>query len=234
MDLPNPLHPTLQRAFDIIEPMFVDQVLPESGHGLLSSLSKAEDLLDQLPETASSVKTSLLRKWSRDTSSPTEMWSDIKSYLSVFLDSSGKKGTSKSAKSMSTKERSRLENWPVEIVFRYGYPRLDINVSKMRNHLLKSPFCVHPSTGRVCVPIRKDDIDMFDPFAVPTLPQLERELVSIKSGGEEESHSPAWKKTSLRGYFEPFQKEFLEPLKREYVRVDRFKAEQQAARTGDF
>lgn len=58
----------------------------------------------------------------------------------------------------------------------YTYPRLDAEVSKHRNHLLKAPFCVHPKTGRICVPVDPDTVDSFDPATVPTVAQLLLEL----------------------------------------------------------
>jgi len=40
-------------------------------------------------------------------------------------------------------------------------PRIDANVSKHANHTLKSPYSVHPKTGRVSVPIVHDRLDQF-------------------------------------------------------------------------
>lgn len=56
-----------------------------------------------------------------------------------------------------------------EIMLQLVYPRLDIHVTKGLNHLLKSPFCIHPKTGRVCVCFDPLKAEQFDPMAVPHL-----------------------------------------------------------------
>ena len=48
------------------------------------------------------------------------------------------------------------------------------------NHLLKAPFCVHPKTGRICIPIDPNKCDELDPSAVPTLSKL---IGDLNAGG---------------------------------------------------
>mmetsp|Transcript_26703 Transcript_26703/g.48320 ORF Transcript_26703/g.48320 Transcript_26703/m.48320 type:complete len:141 (+) Transcript_26703:2-424(+) len=138
-------------------------------------------------------------------------------------------------KNLSNADRVRIEHWPIETVFKHTYPRLDINVSKMQNHLLKSPFCVHPKTGRVCVPIEVANVENFDPFEVPTLAQLMRELDEYEdSSDKNENVAFDWQKTSLKEPFEQFQKNFLVPLLNEERRMQREERERKAAVVGDF
>ena len=238
-NLSSPLHPALARAYAILEPHFVNHVLPESGHALLATHASSIKLLETLPKSVSTVMINLERKWRENPCTPKEKWRELKSELSGFV--SGRGGAAKAPKTLSATERVRIELWPIETVFKHTYPRLDINVSKMQNHLLKSPFCVHPKTGRVCVPIETSNFSTFDPFSVPTLAQLMKELDQYKLSFEgdegkekDEGIVHDWQKTSLRGSFEYFQKKFLVPLLNEERKVLREERERRAALVGDF
>jgi DNA primase small subunit len=113
-----------------------------------------------------------------------------------------------------------------DIIIQYTYPRIDTEVSKKLNHLLKSPFCIHPGTGsssplpssssssvcladlsstkgRVCVPLLASEVESFDPDAVPTVGQLLMELEGVSSSGDDKA---GWEKTSLRPYVELFER----------------------------
>ncbi|XP_048879843.1 DNA primase small subunit [Brienomyrus brachyistius] len=111
-----------------------------------------------------------------------------------------------------------------EIMLQYCYPRLDVNVSKGVNHLLKSPFSVHPKTGRISVPIDLKAIDKFDPFDVPSITMICEELDRPKTA-EEKGEATArqtenngeqrkvrdYKRTSLAKYVKLFD-QFVEEM----------------------
>ncbi|NXF73124.1 PRI1 primase, partial [Sclerurus mexicanus] len=107
-----------------------------------------------------------------------------------------------------------------EVMLQFCFPRLDINVSKGLGHLLKSPFSVHPKTGRISVPLDLQRLDQFDPFAVPTIASLCHELDTAGSDGEQEDFPqhpcslpspPDYKKTSLAPYVRVFE-QFVEGM----------------------
>ncbi|KAK6303691.1 hypothetical protein J4Q44_G00261450 [Coregonus suidteri] len=115
----------------------------------------------------------------------------------------------------------------LEIMLQYCYPRLDVNVSKGVNHLLKSPFSVHPKTGRISVPIDLRELDRFDPFDVPTISLICEELDQPKTEEEQEDTKENenekeagerrkirdYKRTSLAKYVKLFD-QFLEGMAR--------------------
>lgn len=141
-----------------------------------------------------------------------------------------------------------------DVVLEYTYPRLDIEVSKKRNHLLKSPFVVHPGTGRVCVPIDTRRLEDFDPLGVPTVQELLEEIDSWSGGGgendgdkeeaaagDEKGKEKAksgggnlqdWEKTSLKPYVEYFRSFVLTLMKDE--RDPRVKREREESEAMEF
>jgi DNA primase small subunit len=116
-----------------------------------------------------------------------------------------------------------------DIVLEYTYPRLDIEVSKKLNHLLKSPFVVHPGTGRVCEPINTKKLEEFDPLGVPTVQSLLAEIDAWKEEGEEKGAKSIadWEKTSLKPYIDQFR-QFVNGLIKDErdVRVKREREEE--------
>ncbi|KAK1898105.1 DNA primase small subunit [Dissostichus eleginoides] len=124
------------------------------------------------------------------------------------------------------------QHFEKEIMLQYCYPRLDVNVSKGVNHLLKSPFSVHPKTGRISVPIDLKELETFDPFAVPTISMICEELDRPRTVGEEEKSEETndkenekdaaesrkirdYKRTSLAKYVKCFD-QFLDVMARSW------------------
>ncbi|KAF7562425.1 hypothetical protein G7046_g1697 [Stylonectria norvegica] len=185
-----PLHPHLTRSLDILKSHFQDDVLSEQDPW--ASAEQAEKLLNLLPDRT--LNESLRRKWDAAPGrASTSKWADI--------DAMAKTGASKNLDSKALLEAKQ------DIVLEYTYPRLDIEVSKKLNHLLKSPFVVHPGTGRVCVPINTKELEAFDPLGVPTVQGLLAEIDAWKDDVEDESAKSTldWDKTSLKPYIDQFR-----------------------------
>lgn len=157
---------------------------------------KFNHLLGLLPDKK--LAEALKRRWESAPSRPSsQKWADIDS-----LASSG---------ASSTLDTKALKEAKQDILLEYTYPRLDAEVSKKLNHLLKSPFCVHPGTGRVCVPIDTRNVEEFDPLTVPTVTELLDEIdkwASENAGKMDDEAAkkiPDWEKTRLKGYVDYFR-----------------------------
>ncbi|KAJ2658145.1 p48 polypeptide of DNA primase [Coemansia sp. RSA 1200] len=181
-------HPHVVRSMEIIEDYF-EQVLLEDQEILLTR-ERWNKVLAALPDEE--LRNQIDTQWSKRPDKPSvEKWSEM-------VDIVEKRASKRGAKfALSTFER--------DIMLQYAYPRLDENVTTHLNHLLKSPFCIHPKTGRVCTPIGEDQFDTFDPFAAPTLACVLKELGSDTAMGSK-SQDASQKAASLTGYVDVFEK----------------------------
>lgn len=91
---------------------------------------------------------------------------------------------------------------------------MDVEVSKHMNHLLKAPFCVHPKTGRVCVPMDPQQAESFDPMTVPTVAQLLNEL-DANGGNDSAGREDEYELTAMKGAVECFHRTFWDALDKE-------------------
>ncbi|XP_017264934.3 DNA primase small subunit [Kryptolebias marmoratus] len=206
--LSDPIHPFIKESLAVVEHYFPQYALQQQD--LLSRKDSVDKVLALVPED---VKKELQMRFQNE-KRPEIRWKLIED---------------QAHKKQSTAKKG--QHFEKEIMLQYCYPRLDVNVSKGVNHLLKSPFSVHPKTGRVSVPIDLRELDKFDPFAVPTISLICEELDRPKAGEEEEEKPEdaterederdaaekrkirAYKRTSLAKYVKHFD-QFLDALAR--------------------
>ncbi|KAG2175915.1 hypothetical protein INT44_000393 [Umbelopsis vinacea] len=206
--LPATLHPSLTRSLDILRQYFLPLVVKDQG--VFDDEKSWKKILNIIPDQA--VQAKLTERWEGTDASGKSRWDDLRTELEKNEYAKRKTG-------------DKLNLIPRDIIFQYTYPRLDDKVSTNINHLLKSPFCVHPKTQRVCVPINPDNCDQFDPFSVPTLQTLTKELESYNAANpkETEKRMADYDKTSLKEYIGTFEL-FVDGLLKEALERKRAEA----------
>ena len=176
--LKNPLHPAYVRALKICDQYFIDILNEqdllnnEKGQNLLMALIKAYFHKDfdegKIVEVFSNPE---IKKSS-------QKLNEIKGILL------------KNKKDFSETLDLCINDFKLNIL----YPRLDINVSTHINHLLKSPFCIHPKTGLVAVPLSEEDILKFNIDNIPRLDQLMDDYKNRKKNENFEKYLTFFKK----------------------------------------
>jgi DNA primase small subunit len=254
--LTTPLHPSLQRSFLELEGVFVRLIIPKEGQGLLATPERWGKVLDMVPtlppELDINLRGVIEGAWAK-APTPEKRWRQLVSTVDSLIKRAGGRlseggGGGKPEVALPRALRRTLEKLIPAIVFTFTYPRLDVEVSKHRNHLLKAPFCIHPKTGKICVPITVASVEDFDPNAVPTCGGLMGEgnawLASKAAGaggggGAAGGGAPAeadrgdmWRHTSLNKYVLEFE-EFLGGIQATTNRARRVAAEERSVMGGE-
>lgn len=187
------LHPFIQKSYDICEHYFKHDT---NGVLLGQDILRKGPHLPNILATLTWTEQETISKYVEDhkQANSRDIWNQIEKLA---------EGRNKMASTFKHKQENKV--FLKDIILQYTCPRLDVNVSKQMNHLLKAPFVAHPKTGRICVPIDPERIDDFDPVKVPTVGRLVDEL---NQGGD-------IRQTSLREYTHFFEEGFLQPLERD-------------------
>lgn len=196
------MHTSVKRAYHIIAPAFKEIIIEDQD--LFSTPDGLKKLMSLIPDNDLKMEFDKALKQLPANSNSAKIWDTFCRHFENVR-TSGKGSASRKCKFI-------IE----EVQLAFLYPRLDINVSKGLNHLLKAPFCVHPKTGKICVPFRPSTVSDFDPVNVPTLNLLMEEINAFDKENQEISEGDSRriqdiKKTSMYKGIKIFE-DFLRKL----------------------
>lgn len=197
VELPNEnLHPMIIRSLSIIDKYFKEMLVEQRWLGCAESIQNFVNLCVE-SNLQAKLREGLASSIARP--KPEDRW---RTYQAIV--------------NQHNKGRITLSNHLLnEIKLQMCYPRLDINVSKGLNHLLKAPFCIHPKTGKVCVPIDSNDFDL---DSVPTLNELISRMDFFSSNSND--GFTEYKNTPLEGSINFFKK-FINGCQAEVISIKR-------------
>ncbi|GMM35779.1 DNA primase subunit [Saccharomycopsis crataegensis] len=212
LNIKRPLHPHVKRSLEILKKKFKNIILDEQNPWEDDKVA-FEGLLPMISDK--NLRALLKDHWTNSPGrSSFEKWKDIKTIY--------ENNSSKIIKNFGIQN---FQNMREDIIIETLYPRLDIEVSRQLIHLLKSPFCIHPGTGNVCVPfdskIMFEDYENelvaeesgnyedykkkgFDPMNAPNLSLLQTEFENATINGDFDANDDDWNRTSLKPYVKLF------------------------------
>lgn len=204
-------HHSIRRARGLIEPHFKEIIIEDQN--AFGTPAGVEKLLKMVNDE--NYRKELQTLFSTTASDSASVWSAFVGYF----------------ESLRTRSllKAKLKHIVEEVQLAMLYPRLDINVSKGTNHLLKAPFCVHPKTGKICVPFNPKLAEKFDPTTVPTINLLLNEINAFDEKTNKDIEAPEdknrikdYKKTSMfkaMVIFEEFLRKLEQSLKSQAIAV---------------
>lgn len=194
LNLRRPLHPHIERSLELMKNDFVEIILHEQDPWLTTPETQPSDKLWQQTEELlafvqdKDLQAELRAKWQGVHLSSRAKWDDLTAVGKKVLKSQG--------------QLNQLQEAKKDVIIYYLYPKLDVAVSKLMNHLLKSPFCVHPATGNICVPFDpQHDVtgrtdEPFNPAHAPNVRQVITELENTTVA----EAVPDYDKTSMKPF----------------------------------
>ncbi|AMD21929.1 HFR074Wp [Eremothecium sinecaudum] len=173
MNFIRPYHPHLSRSLEILKPHFTAFILREQDPWQKDTVA-FQTILPALHDKL--LSEALKKYWTENPGRSSETkWKDI-DQLALAQNKQAKRQD----------YITRLKESKEDLILTVLYPKLDIEVTKQTIHLLKAPFCIHPSTGNVCVPISEN----FTPSDAPKLITLQREMEQNGNNADETSLKP--------------------------------------------